>query len=854
MGFDSVLFDYRTNGNGGSELNVVKKKLVVVGNGMAGARVVEEILKRAPEQFDIVMFGAEPYGNYNRILLSNVLNGTQQATEIFINPLSWYRDNGIRLHAGVKVSHIDRRRRVVVGTPLKKDSLAYSANAESEDDAGIIEEPYDHVIIATGSRPFVPPMEGFGAEGTFLFRTIDDCARIAEFAKNCQRATVIGGGLLGLEAARGLLSHGVDVTVLEAGPQLMMAQLDPEAGDMLLKTIEAMGIHVRCNTITTKIARLGRRITHLEFRDKSTLETDMVVVSTGIRPITEVAMLSGLKVDRAIVCDDQMRTSDPEIFAVGECVEHRGQTYGLVDPIWEQANVLADVITGTKPDSAYYGSKLGTKLKVMGVELASMGATKPANDDDEVVVYREPARGIYKKLIVRGGQIAGAILLGDIESASTLMQMFLGNVAVPSRRADLLFGTPSGVSLLKASDLPDNAQICNCNGVSKKQIVEAIEVKGCQTVSKIAACTRAGSGCGSCKSLVAQILEACVGEVAYDPSEHYYVPGVPLEKSRLVSEIRNRGIKSVSEVFMQLADGREDPSSKVGLASLLKTLWPDEYEDERDARFINDRVHANIQKDGTFSVIPRIYGGVTSADELMRIAQVAVKYNVPMVKLTGGQRIDLLGIRKNDLPNVWRDLGMPSGHAYTKAFRTCKSCVGTDFCRYGVGDSIELAQKIERRFQGVESPHKMKLATAGCPRNCSEAYVKDLGAVAIEGGKWEIYIGGAAGSSVRKGDLLCTVDSQDDVLLYMGRFMQYYREHGKYLERSYGFVERVGIETLRKILVEDSLGICARLDAEIQKAVDAYHDPWQEAEIPVYPAQFSGPELAYALEVAENNG
>jgi nitrite reductase (NADH) large subunit len=800
------------------------------------------------------MFGAEPYGNYNRILLSNVLNGTQQATEIFINPLSWYRDNGIRLHAGVKVSHIDRRRRVVVGTPLKKDSLAYSANAESEDDAGIIEEPYDHVIIATGSRPFVPPMEGFGAEGTFLFRTIDDCARIAEFAKNCQRATVIGGGLLGLEAARGLLSHGVDVTVLEAGPQLMMAQLDPEAGDMLLKTIEAMGIHVRCNTRTTKIARLGRRITHLEFRDKSTLETDMVVVSTGIRPITEVAMLSGLKVDRAIVCDDQMRTSDPEIFAVGECVEHRGQTYGLVDPIWEQANVLADVITGTKPDSAYYGSKLGTKLKVMGVELASMGATKPANDDDEVVVYREPARGIYKKLIVRGGQIAGAILLGDIESASTLMQMFLGNVAVPSRRADLLFGTPSGVSLLKASDLPDNAQICNCNGVSKKQIVEAIEVKGCQTVSKIAACTRAGSGCGSCKSLVAQILEACVGEVAYDPSEHYYVPGVPLEKSRLVSEIRNRGIKSVSEVFMQLADGREDPSSKVGLASLLKTLWPDEYEDERDARFINDRVHANIQKDGTFSVIPRIYGGVTSADELMRIAQVAVKYNVPMVKLTGGQRIDLLGIRKNDLPNVWRDLGMPSGHAYTKAFRTCKSCVGTDFCRYGVGDSIELAQKIERRFQGVESPHKMKLATAGCPRNCSEAYVKDLGAVAIEGGKWEIYIGGAAGSSVRKGDLLCTVDSQDDVLLYMGRFMQYYREHGKYLERSYGFVERVGIETLRKILVEDSLGICARLDAEIQKAVDAYHDPWQEAEIPVYPAQFSGPELAYALEVAENNG
>ena len=835
-------------------MSAVKKKLVVIGNGMAGARVVEEILKRSPDAFEIVMFGAEPYGNYNRILLSNVLNGSQQATDIFINPLSWYRENNVQLHAGVKVSHIDRKRRVVVGTPLKRDALAYSANSESEENATAIEESYDHVIIATGSRPFVPPMEGFGAEGTFLFRTIDDCSRIADFAKNCRHATVIGGGLLGLEAARGLLSHGVEVTVLEAGPQLMGQQLDLEAGDMLLKTIEAMGIHVRLNTITTKICRLGRRITHLEFKNGSTLETDMVVVSTGIRPITEVAMLSGLTVDRAIVCDDQMRTSDPEVFGLGECIEHRGQVYGLVDPIWEQANVLADVITGTKPDAAYCGSKLGTKLKVMGVELASMGVTKPTRDDDEVVVYREPSRGIYKKLIVRGGHIAGAILLGDIEAASTLMQMFLGNVQAPARRADLLFGSPSGVSLLKASDLPDNAQICNCNGVSKKQIVEAIEVKGCQSVSKIGACTRAGSGCGSCKSLVAQILEACVGEVAYDPSEHYYVPGVPLEKSRLVSEIRSRRIKSVSEVFSQLAEGKEDPSSKVGLASLLKTLWPDEYEDERDARFINDRVHANIQNDGTFSVVPRIYGGVTSADELMRIAQVAVKYNVPMVKLTGGQRIDLLGIRKNDLPNVWKDLGMPSGHAYTKAFRTCKSCVGTDFCRYGVGDSIGLAQKIERRFQGVESPHKMKLATAGCPRNCSEAYVKDLGAVAIEGGKWEIYVGGAAGSSVRKGDLLCTVDTDDDVLLYMGRFMQYYREHGKYLERTYGFLERVGIETLRKILVEDSLGICTRLDAEIQKAVDAYHDPWKEAEVPAYPAQFSGPELAYALEVAENNG
>src|SRR5436190_11368209 len=381
---------------------------------MAGARVVEEILKRAPDQFEITMFGAEPYGNYNRILLSNVLNGSQSATEIFMNPLSWYRENNVRLHAGVRATLIDRERRVVVGSALKKDALAYSVDAAAEPGAGAIEEPYDNVIIATGSRPFVPPMEGFGGDGTFLFRTIDDCSRIADYARNNRKAAVIGGGLLGLEAARGLLTHGVEVTVLEAGPQLMGVQLDPEAGDMLRKTIEGMGIKVLCSTITTKIARTDERsecepdrakpsrdnrITHLEFKDGSTLETDMVVVSTGIRPITEIAAASGLTVNRGIVCNDQMQTSDPLIFSLGECVEHRGQLYGLVDPIWEQANVLADVITGIKPDAAYQGSKLGTKLKVMGVELASMGTTKPTEPDDEVVVYREPGRGLYKKLI-----------------------------------------------------------------------------------------------------------------------------------------------------------------------------------------------------------------------------------------------------------------------------------------------------------------------------------------------------------------------------------------------------------------------------------------------------------------------
>jgi nitrite reductase (NADH) large subunit len=835
-------------------MNTPKKKLVVVGNGMAGARVVEEILKRAPDRFEITMFGAEPYGNYNRILLSNVLNGSQSATEIFMNPLSWYREHGITLHAGVRALKIDRERKTVVGAPLKKEALAYAVDAAAMPNTATVEESYDHVIIATGSRPFVPPMEGFGGTGTFLFRTIDDCDQIAAYAKNCKTAAVIGGGLLGLEAARGLMTHGVKVTILEAAPQLMIAQLDPESGQMLRGTIEAMGIAVMCEKITTRIVRENDRITRLDFKDGSSLATDMVVVSAGIRPITEIATASGLAVNKGIVCDDQMHTSDRDIFAVGECVEHRGKIYGLVDPIWDQAKTLADTITGFNPQAGYAGSKLGTKLKVMGVELASMGETKPALPDDEVVVYREPSRGVYKKLIVRDNKLAGAILLGETDTAGVLMQMFLGGTAVSARRADLLFGTSTGAPVLSVFDLPDHAQICNCNGVSKGAIKEAIQIGKCHSVSKVGACTKAGLGCGSCKGLVAQLIEAYAGEVTEDPSEHYYVPGVALEKSQLVAEIKRRSLKSVSAVFRELAGGKECPASKVGLASLLKTLWAGEYDDERDARFINDRVHANIQKDGTYSVVPRIYGGVTSAAELRRIADVAVKYNVPLVKFTGGQRIDLLGVKKDDLPKMWKDLGIPSGHAYTKAFRTCKSCVGTDFCRYGVGDSIKLAQQIERRFQGVESPHKMKLATAGCPRNCSEAYVKDIGAVAIEGGLWEIYIGGAAGGSVRKGDLLVTVKTHDEVLKYMGRFMQYYREHGKYLERTYHFVERLGIETLKKILIEDSEGIAARLDADIQKAVDAYVDPWKEAELPAYPGQFSAPELAQALAVAENNG
>ena len=803
-----------------------KQNLVVIGNGMAGARAVEEILARGGRDlFEITMFGDEPYGNYNRILLSNVLNGTQDESEIFLNPLEWYRENNITLHAGVRVDSILRRSKVVLGA---------DGNIES----------YDKLIIATGSSAYIPPLKGLtlpdgqGKPGVFVFRTLDDCREIAGYATGRARAAVIGGGLLGLEAARGLQNFGVEVDVIHRGPYLMGQQLDAQAGAILKTSMERMNVGVRLSKNTTAI--LGEdRVTGLQFADGSTLDYEMVVISTGISPNSELAVRAGLTVERAIVVDNHMRSDDPDIYVVGECAQHRGRVYGLVAPLWEQAKVLADHITGHNRNSIYPGSKVATKLKVMGVEMASMGVTEPEEERDEIIQFTEPKRGTYKKLIIRDGRLIVGILLGDISKAAYLMQAFDRATPLPEERLSLLFDIGAPSKKVTYEELPLDAQVCNCNGVSKGDIVSCVK-KGRRSPKAVMEATRAGMGCGSCKSMVSEMVEwACGGEVEEDPSVHYFVPGVPLTKPELMKACKEQNLKSVSAVFQALAGGKEDAGSKPGLATLLTTIWSGEYEDERDARFINDRVHANIQKDGTFSVIPQMAGGVTSSWQLRRIADVADKYKVPMVKLTGGQRIDLLGIKKDDLPNVWRDLEMPSGFAYGKRYRTCKSCVGTDFCRFGIGDSTALAIKIEHQFRGIDSPGKLKLATAGCPRNCSEAMVKDLGAVAVEGGKWEIYIGGAAGAHVRKGDILCVVDSHEDVIKYMGRFIQYYRENAKHLERTYGFVERIGLAKIRSIVMDDSEGIAAHLDEEMKRTIAAYKDPWEEAYAPATANQFA---------------
>jgi nitrite reductase (NADH) large subunit len=807
----------------------VAQRLVVVGNGMAGVRALEEVLARGGgEHFEITVFGDEPYGNYNRILLSNVLAGVDDPTEIYLNTLDWYNDNGIDLRAGVRV--------------VRLDAFAHLVHA---DDGTTLH--YDKLILATGSRSFFPPMAGLWSDnrtltdGVFGFRTLDDTAAMIAEAASRSKAVVIGGGLLGLEAARGLQNRGLTVDVVHAGPTLMNAQLDDPAGAILRKSVEDLGIGVHTDKRTTEvITDDADRLRGVLFSDGSRLDCDMLVIAAGIRPNVGLAQRAGLTVERAIVTDDHMRSiDDDDVYVVGECAQHRGQVYGLVAPLWEQAKVLADHITGTDLTSAYHGSRVATKLKVAGVDVASMGVKAPEHPDDEFVQYSEPKHGVYKTVVIRDGKLVGATLVGDVSKVSFLTQAYDSGLPLPDERVALMFdiGTPDvGVGV---AELADDAQVCNCNGVTKGALVSCVH-GGETSLSGVMAKTRAGKGCGSCKELVGQIVEwAAGGAVTEDPSASWYVPGIPYDKPTLMRHIRELELHSVSSVFAALApDGREDAGSKMALASLLETMWADEFVDERDARFINDRVHANIQRDGTFSVVPQMKGGVTSVGQLRRIADVAEKYEIPMIKLTGGQRIDLLGVRKEDLPAVWADLDMPSGYAYGKSFRTVKTCVGSDFCRYGVGDSTALGIAIEERYQGLASPAKMKLAVTGCPRNCAEALCKDLGVVAVDGGRWEIYVGGAAGAHIRKGDLLATVDDAQTVITLTGRFLQYYRESANWLERTYKWVPRVGIEHIRAVIVEDADGLAAGLDERMQKSVDAYRDPWKDGREPASVGQF----------------
>ena len=790
------------------------EELVVVGNGMAGTACVEQILKYS-SGFDITIFGDETHVNYNRILLSAVLAGEKSADDIVLNSVEWYQQNGIRLRLGVRIVHVDS-----------------SAKTVTADDGTVT--PFDKLLLATGSSPLIPPIEGVQKEGVYVFRNLDDTRAILDRARHGARAIVIGGGLLGLEAARGLQAQGCDVTVVHLLDTLMERQLDSIGGGYLKAKMECLDVKVLLGHSTTAI--LGdTRAEGVSFKDGSQLPADFVVIAAGIRPNVELARKAGLQVNRGILVNDYMETSHPDIFAVGECVEHNGICYGLVAPLLEQGKVLAATLTGNK-GPCYQGTVPAAKLKIMGVDVFSAGDFNEKTPGNDMVRFEDPALGIYKKLILRDNQLAGVILVGETGDSRRYMDWLQTKTDLREHRRQLLFPHPLADAGLDVAQLPDNHVVCGCHGVSKGSIVRAIRDRGLTTLSQVKQCTRASTGCGSCTDLCQHLLKA-VAPQFQEEEKKALCKCVPHSEAQLREIVKSQRLRSVQQVLDIYGNGTGCELCKPALSYMLDAVWCGSHDEDRSARFVNDRVHANIQRDGSFSVVPRIRGGVTSPEELRRIADVAEKYNVRMVKITGSQRIDLLGVEKSDLPKIWADLGMPSGQAYTKGVRMVKTCVGTDFCRFGVQDAIATGVELERRFENLFTPHKLKMGVIGCPRNCTEATVKDIGLVGQEG-SWQVVVGGAAGKKVRKADLLVTVVSTEQALQAAALFLQYYRENANYLERTYDFVERVGIERVRRETIYAPLAVQQGLRERLRKSKAISRDAWLEGDEPRHPTQF----------------
>ncbi|MBM4765061.1 nitrite reductase large subunit NirB [Bacillus sp. B15-48] len=785
-----------------------KKKLVMIGNGMAGIRTVEEILKLAPEAFEITVFGNEPYPNYNRIQLSTVLQGDTTVEDIIMNSWDWYKENGINLYTDEAVVEIDSVKKQVISDKGRKVA-------------------YDELIIATGSSSFILPIPGGDKRGVTGFRDIQDCETMIKSAQNYKKAAVIGGGLLGLEAARGLLNLGMEVDVIHLMPHLMERQLDEVASSMLRTELENQGMNFLMEKQTTEILG-GERVTGLRFADGSETEADLVVMAVGIKPNVQLAKDSGIYVNRAIVVDDFMQTSVAHIHAVGECAEHREVVYGLVAPLYEQGKILAASLCGveTRP---YEGSFVGTGLKVSGVDLFSAGEIVDDPKAKAIKVHNE-FDGVYKKIVIRDNQISGIVLYGDTKDSSKLFRMLVNKEDVSGMTSVSILesGCCGGADSSDVATMSNEEIVCGCNGVTKGTIVEAIQTKELTTVDEVGGCTNAGRSCGRCKSLISDILAHTLGDKFDGAAKKTALCScTTLSRDEVVAEIKGKGLTSVKEVMYVLDWKQEEGCSKCrpALNYYLGMILQEKYVDDRDSRLVNEKMHANIQKDGTYSVIPRMYGGVTSAKDLKKIAEVAEKYDVPLVKLTGGQRIGLYGLNKEDLPAVWSALGMGSGYAYGKTLRTVKTCVGAKFCRFGTQDSMGLGIELEKKFERLDTPHKVKMGVSACPRNCAESGIKDFGVVGIDGG-WEIYVAGNGGTDLRAGDLFATVKTKAEVMELIGAFLQYYRETANYLERTSTWVERVGLDHVREALADENTR--KALNERLDKTIEKYVEPWGE--------------------------
>ena len=791
------------------------EKLVIIGNGMAPGRMLEHLFDRAPGRYEVTIFNAEPRVNYDRIMLSPVLSGEKDYEQIIIHGDGWYIKNGITLYKGHKVTTIDRVAKTVTS------------------DRGVV-APYDKLVIATGSVPLILPVPGNNLPGVLSYRDLDDVNAMLVAAQSRAKAVVIGGGLLGLEAAAGLAARDMDVTVVHLMPTLMERQLDPAAGYMLQRAIEERGIKVVTKASTKAIVG-DRKVEGVELADGRVIPATLVIMAAGIRPNAWIAKQAGIATDRGILVDDGMHTSDPDILALGECAEVGGHVYGLVAPLYEMARVAAAHLTGDAT-ARFVHNDTPTKLKVTGIDLFSLGDFADGEDRQEIVL-RDATAGVYKRLVLQDNRIVGTVLYGETADGAWFNDLKKRQVDISDMRETLIFGQAyqGGAPLdpmAAVAALPDDAEICGCNGVCKGKITGAITAKGLASLDDVRAHTKASASCGSCTGLVEQLMTLTLGD-AYNPAAVQPMCAcTSLGHDDVRRLIRAKSLKTIHAVMQEL-----EWTTSCGCAKCRPALnyylvcdWPGEYADDYQSRFINERAHANIQKDGTYSVVPRMWGGVTSAKELRAIADVVDKFAIPTVKVTGGQRIDMLGIKKEDLPAVWSDLGKAgfvSGHAYAKGLRTVKTCVGTDWCRFGTQDSTGFGVRIEKFMWGSWTPAKVKMAVSGCPRNCAEATCKDVGVVCVNSG-YEIHFAGAAGLDIKGTEVLGLVKTEDEALEVIVALVQMYREQARYLERIYKWTKRIGVAEIRRQVLDDASRRRAFFERFVYSQKFAQVDPWSE--------------------------
>ncbi|HEY9035249.1 MAG TPA: nitrite reductase large subunit NirB [Pseudomonadales bacterium] len=793
----------------------MSKKLVVIGNGPVGHRFIEQLIaSERRNDFDVTVFCEEPRLAYDRVHLTAWFE-TRDAASISMTDATFYQTHGIHTHVGDKAASIDRDNKVV-----------HSA-------AGI-EVPYDILVLATGSYPFVPPVPGHDRPNTFVYRTIEDLEAITACAANSTTGVVVGGGLLGLEAAKAVKDLGLETHVVEFAPRLMAVQVDAGGGALLRKKIETLGVHVHTEKNTQRIIDGDSKTHKMCFADGAELETDMIIFSAGIRPRDELARHSGLTVGErgGITVNDHCQTSDPAIYAIGEVALWGGRIFGLIAPGNQMAQVAADHITANG-EHTFTGADMSTKLKLMGVDVASIGDAHGNTAGSLNYTYINDPDGVYKKIVVSADRktLLGAVLVGDAEEYGNLLQLALNAIPLPDKPERLIMPAGDGTQpLLGVGALPNTATICSCNNVSKGDLIAAMD-SGVTTVGELKSCTKAATSCGGCAPLVAQVLnhelESRGLEVNRDLCEHF-----PYTRQEIYHLVRVENIRSFPELLERHGKGHGCEICKPAAASIFASCWNDHILNEahHGLQDTNDYFMANLQKDGTYSVVPRVAGGEITPDKLIVIGQVAKAFDL-YTKITGGQRIDLFGARSDQLPLIWKqliDAGFESGHAYGKALRTVKSCVGSSWCRYGVQDSVGMAITLENRYKGLRSPHKLKMAVSGCTRECAEAQCKDLGVIATEKG-WNMYVCGNGGMKPRHADLFATDLDDETLMRYIDRFFMFYIRTADRLQRTSTWMQNLegGLDYLRDVIINDSLGLAAELESEMAHIVGTYQCEWK---------------------------